>query len=147
MCDHMCCYITFPIYSGKLFVSNGQEYNVRSIINNEFRLDHKAYAETGPVHMSTFLAVTYGLGLATLTASIVHVFLFYGKDLWNQTRGALRKDKKMDIHTKIMKRNYKEVPLWWFLSIFAVNIAVLVFLCFTIRHRFRFPGGELSWLV
>ena len=138
---------TFPIYSGKLFVANGQEYNVRSIINDEFRLDHKAYAETGPVHMSTFFAVTYGLGFATLTASVVHVFLFYGKDLWNQTRGALRKDKKMDIHTKIMKRNYKEVPLWWFLSIFAVNIAVLVFLCFTIRHRFRFPGGELSWLV
>ena len=140
---------TFPIYSGKLFVSNGQEYKVRNIINDEFRLDHKAYAEAGPVHMSTFFAVSYGLGFATLTASVVHVLLFDGKDLWNQSKGVLRGNKKMDIHTKIMKRNYKEVPLWWFLSIFAVNIAVVIFMCFYYKTQIQLPwwGAFLACLI
>lgn len=140
---------TFPIYSGHLFVSNGQQYNVTSIINADFRLDHKAYAERGPVHISTFFAVTYGLGFATLTSSIVHVLLFNGKDLWTQTRGAFRKNKKMDIHTKIMKRNYQEVPLWWFLSIFAVNSVVIVFICIYYETQIQLPwwGAFLACLI
>ncbi|KAG7534082.1 Tetrapeptide transporter OPT1/isp4 [Arabidopsis thaliana x Arabidopsis arenosa] len=140
---------TFPIYSGKLFVASGKEYNVTSIIDANFRLDRKAYAETGPVHMSTFFAVTYGLGFATLSASIVHVLLFNGKDLWTQTKGAFQKNKKMDIHTKIMKRNYKEVPLWWFLSIFAVNLAVIVFICIYYKTQIQLPwwGAFLACLI
>jgi len=140
---------TFPIYSGKLFVASGKEYKVTSIIDANFRLDRQAYAETGPVHMSTFFAVTYGLGFATLSASIVHVLLFNGKDLWTQTRGAFGKNKKMDIHTKIMKRNYKEVPLWWFLSIFAVNLAVIVFICIYYKTQIQLPwwGAFLACLI
>jgi len=33
----------------------------------------------GPVHLSTFFAMTYGVGFATLTATLVHVLLFSGR--------------------------------------------------------------------
>ncbi|CAN8323940.1 unnamed protein product [Cochlearia groenlandica] len=140
---------TYPIHSGKLFVANRHEYNITSIINDEFRLDHQAYAETGPVHMSTFFVVTYGLGFATLTASIVHVLLLNDKDLWTQSKGAFRKGKKMDVHTRIMKRNYKEVPLWWFLSIFTVNLVVIVFMCVYYKTQIQLPwwGAFLACLI
>ncbi|XP_019057980.1 PREDICTED: oligopeptide transporter 6-like isoform X2 [Tarenaya hassleriana] len=119
---------TFPIFSSKLFMSNGLDYNVLSIIDKKFELDHDVYAKTGPIHMSTFFAMTYGLGFATLSATIVHVLLFNGSDLWKQTRGAFKRNKKMDIHTKIMKKNYREVPMLWFLVILVLNIGLIMFI-------------------
>lgn len=34
----------------------------------------------------------------------------------------------MDIHTSIMKKNYREAPMWWFLVILVLNIALIVFI-------------------
>jgi len=69
----------FPIYSSALFMSNGQRYNISSIVDSHFHLDRGVYRTTGPVNLSTFFAMTYGLGFATLSATIVHVFLFNGR--------------------------------------------------------------------
>ncbi|KAG2297057.1 hypothetical protein Bca52824_043726 [Brassica carinata] len=110
------------------FHGNGSSYDVLSIIDNKFHLDRDIYAKTGPIHMSTFFAITYGLGFATLSATMVHVLLFHGSDLWKQTRGAFKRNKKMDIHTRIMKKNYRDVPMWWFLVILVLNIALIVFI-------------------
>lgn len=70
---------TFPLYSNYLFQGNGEEYDIRSIVDSKFRLDRKTYASIGPVHLSTFFAMTYGFGFATLPATIMHVFLFNGR--------------------------------------------------------------------
>lgn len=70
---------TFPIISKNLFMSNGSDYNILSIVNSEFHLDREVYASKGPVNLSTFFAMTYGLGFATLPAVIVHVLLFNGR--------------------------------------------------------------------
>lgn len=71
---------TFPIFSSGLFMGNGSSYDVLSIIDNKFHLDRDIYAKTGPIHMSTFFAIIYyGLGFATLSATIVHVLLFNGR--------------------------------------------------------------------
>ena len=70
---------TFPIYSNGLYTTNGSEYDILSIINSHFHLDRATYAQMGPVHLSTFFAMTYGLGFATLGATLVHVLLFSGR--------------------------------------------------------------------
>lgn len=70
---------TFPIYSSNLFTSNGSRYDILEIIDSKFHLDRRAYAENGPINMSTFFAMTYGLGFATLSATLVHVLLFNGR--------------------------------------------------------------------
>jgi hypothetical protein len=69
----------FPLYSNQLYTATGQEYKILEIINSKFHLDRDAYAEHGPVHMSTFFAMTYGLGFATLSATVMHVLLFSGR--------------------------------------------------------------------
>ncbi|KAH7565165.1 hypothetical protein JRO89_XS09G0150200 [Xanthoceras sorbifolium] len=51
-----------------------------------FCLVMNVYAKNGSVNLSTFFAMTYGLGFATLSAMLVHVLLFSGSDLWKQTR-------------------------------------------------------------
>ncbi|MCI28634.1 oligopeptide transporter OPT family protein, partial [Trifolium medium] len=41
-------------------------------------MDLAAYEKQGRLHLSTFFAMTYGVGFAALTATIVHVALFHG---------------------------------------------------------------------
>lgn len=73
----------FPIYSSTLFMSNGSQYDILKIIDPKFHLDRARYAEIGPISMSTFFAMTYGLGFATLSATLVHVILFNGGYVFN----------------------------------------------------------------
>jgi len=70
---------TFPIFSDELFTSTGQEYNISSIIDSNFHLDIAAYLREGPLYLTTFFAMTYGVGFAALTATVVHVALFHGR--------------------------------------------------------------------
>ena len=69
----------FPIFSSQLFTSQGQQYNISSIVNNKFELDLAKYEEQGPIHLSMFFALSYGFGFATIAATLSHVTLFYGR--------------------------------------------------------------------
>ncbi|XP_030935387.1 oligopeptide transporter 6-like [Quercus lobata] len=129
---------TFPIYSNGLYTTNGSEYDILSIINSNFHLDRDTYAQMGPVHLSTFFAMTYGLGFATLGATLVHVLLFSGRDLWKQSKSAFGEKTKIDIHTKLMKK-YKKVPMWWFLVILVVNIGLIMFTCEYYNESLQLP--------
>ncbi|XP_038725465.1 oligopeptide transporter 7 [Tripterygium wilfordii] len=128
---------TFPIFSDELFKSNGQEYNITTIIDSNFHLDVAAYDREGPLYLSTFFAVTYGVGFATLTATVVHVALFHGREIWEQSRASF-KETKMDIHTKLM-RKYKQVPEWWFVCVLLANIAVTIFACEYYNEQLQLP--------
>nr|KYP34177.1 Oligopeptide transporter 6 [Cajanus cajan] len=44
----------------------------------------------------------------------------------------------MDIHTRLMKR-YKSVPMWWFLIILVVNIALILFTSVYYKTSFQLP--------
>ncbi|KAI8541135.1 hypothetical protein RHMOL_Rhmol08G0038900 [Rhododendron molle] len=69
---------TFPIFSDGLFTSAGQNYNITSIIDENFHIDFEAYDREGPLYISTFFAMMYAFSFACLTATIVHVLLFHG---------------------------------------------------------------------
>lgn len=115
----------FPIFSGGTFATSGQVYNISSIIDSNFHLDTAAYEREGPLYLSTFFAITYGLGFATLSATVVHVLLFHGREIWEQSKSSFKK-KEMDIHTKLMNK-YKQVPEWWFWCILVANLALAIF--------------------
>ncbi|XP_074571380.1 oligopeptide transporter 7-like [Curcuma longa] len=118
---------SFPIFSDGLFTSAGQSYNISGIIDPNFHLDIEAYEKNGPLYLSTFFAVTYGVCFASLPATISHVLLFHGSEIWQMSKSAF-KDQKMDIHTRLMSR-YKQVPQWWFIAILVANIALTIFAC------------------
>ncbi|XP_034675656.1 oligopeptide transporter 7 isoform X1 [Vitis riparia] len=128
---------TFPIFSDDLFTSTGQEYNISSIITSNFHLNITAYEEEGPLYLSTFFAMTYGVGFAALSATAVHVLLFHGREIWEQSKSSF-KDKGMDIHTRLMTR-YKQVPEWWFWSILVANIAFTIFACQYYNDQLQLP--------
>ncbi|XP_048541595.1 oligopeptide transporter 7-like [Triticum urartu] len=128
---------TFPIFSSGLFTSGGQKYNISAIVDDNFHLDTEAYEKNGPLYLSTLFAVTYGIGFASLTATIVHVLLFHGREILQLSRSAFQ-GKSVDIHTKLMRR-YKQVPEWWFICILVVNIAVTVFACEYYIEQLQLP--------
>ncbi|XP_052209215.1 oligopeptide transporter 6 [Diospyros lotus] len=128
----------FPLFSNDLFMSNGSVYDISKIVDSNFRLDVTAYAKYGQLHMSTFFAMTYGFGFATLSATLVHILLFHGRDLWKQSRSSFGSHMKLDIHGRLMKA-YKRVPTWWFLAILAVNIAAILFACSYYSNTIQLP--------
>ncbi|BFG32055.1 hypothetical protein CerSpe_183290 [Prunus speciosa] len=128
---------TFPIFSDTMFTSDGQEYNITSIIDSNFHLDIEAYDREGPLYLSIIFAITYGVGFAALTATIVHVALFHGREIWEQSKASF-KEKQMDIHTRLMQR-YSQVPEWWFVVILLVNIAVTIFTCEYYNDQLQLP--------
>ncbi|KAK4842834.1 hypothetical protein QYF36_000639 [Acer negundo] len=132
---------TFPIFSDNLFTSSGQIYNISAIIDSNFHFDNQAYEREGPLYISTFFAMSYGVGFACLAATVVHVLLFHGREIWNLSKSAFR-DKKIDVHTKLMRR-YKQVPEWWFMCILILNIAATIFICQYYKNQLQLPGWAI----
>ncbi|KAK9269894.1 hypothetical protein L1049_025467 [Liquidambar formosana] len=131
---------TFPIFSSDLFTAQGQEYNITTIVNNNFELDKTAYGEQGRIHLSMFFALTYGFGFATIASTLTHVALFYGREIYDRYRASSK--GKEDIHTRLMK-NYKDIPSWWFQVLLVVTISISLALCIFLKKDIQMPWWGL----
>ncbi|XP_022156842.1 oligopeptide transporter 1-like [Momordica charantia] len=129
----------FPFISSHTFDSLGNTYNISRVLNSKtFDLDQDGYNNYSKLYLSCFFAFSYGLSFATLTATISHVALFHGKtisDLWKKTT----MNQQGDVHTRIMKRNYKEVPQWWFYSILILMVALALLACEGFGKQLQLP--------
>ncbi|KAI8064710.1 OPT family small oligopeptide transporter [Gongronella butleri] len=149
----------FPILTPELFRADGSPWNISEVLTPENTLNATAYDEYGPVRMSTFFAITYGIGFAAISSILTHTFLFHGKEIWYQFKRS-RSDNE-DIHRKLM-RAYPEVPSWWygiiFVASFGVSFAVLyafpmntpwwtMFLAMAICLVFVLPIGIITALT
>ena len=117
----------FPLFSSHTFDSTGKTYNITRVLNPAtFDLDMVGYHSYSKLYLSTFFAFTYGIGFATLSATITHVALYHGKTIWALWSKA-KSGNSDDVHTRIMKRNYESVPGWWFHIILLLVIALALF--------------------
>ncbi|KAF7148453.1 hypothetical protein RHSIM_Rhsim03G0211900 [Rhododendron simsii] len=128
----------FTLFSSELFMSNGTVYDISQIVDSNFQFDENAYQKYGPIHLSTFFAMAYGLGFATLSATLVHILLFNGRDILEQSKRSFGKSKKMDVHSRLMKV-YKQVPMWWFHVILGLNLVLIFFACFYYHETLQLP--------
>ncbi|KAL9659896.1 hypothetical protein QQ045_024706 [Rhodiola kirilowii] len=134
----------FPIISYKTFDSTGAEYNISRILDDRtFSINDAAYDGYSKLYMSVFFAFTYGISFATLTAAISHVGLFHGKEIWDIWRKSKSDKSHGDVHTRIMKRNYKEVPQWWFHTILVVVFCLALFACEGFGKQLQLPWWGL----
>ncbi|TVU15923.1 hypothetical protein EJB05_39467, partial [Eragrostis curvula] len=131
---------TFPIFSTDLFTGAGQMYNITAIVNDRFEIDMGAYAQQGKIHLSLFFAISYGLGFATIAATLSHVALFYGKEMYQRFRESYK--GKHDVHTRLMRR-YDDIPSWWFYLLLVVTMAVALVLCTVFKDEVQLPWWGL----
>ncbi|KAD4386156.1 hypothetical protein E3N88_26325 [Mikania micrantha] len=126
----------FPIYSADLFTNDGQFYNITKIVNKNFEIDYVEYGKQGPVNLSTFFALTYGFGFATIASTLSHVGLFYGKEIYERYKASTK--GKIDVHTRLMK-NYKDIPSWWFYVLLTITLLVSLALTIFMKHQVQMP--------
>ncbi|WCJ35659.1 oligopeptide transporter [Euphorbia peplus] len=131
---------TFPIFSSHLFDAQGQLYNITAIIDDKFELDLVQYDKLGRVHLSTFFAVTYGIGFATIAATLTHVALFYGREIYDRYRASYK--GKEDVHSRLMKK-YEDIPAWWFYVLLGVTMLVSLVLCIFLKKDIQMPWWAL----
>jgi len=68
--------------------------------------------------------------------------------MWKKTTSALKGQQLGDVHTRIMKRNYEQVPEWWFVSILLLMIVVSLITCEGFGKQLQLPWwGVLMSLV
>ncbi|CAH7685832.1 OPT oligopeptide transporter protein-domain-containing protein, partial [Phakopsora pachyrhizi] len=67
--------------SSKLFDSNFKKYNVSAVVKPDLTLDLKKYEEMGPIQLTPYFAMYYGIGFAVLTSAITTVVLFHSEDV------------------------------------------------------------------
>ncbi|CAL9093317.1 unnamed protein product, partial [Musa acuminata var. zebrina] len=117
----------------------------------DFDLNVAAYDSYGKLYLSPLFALSIGSGFARFTATISHVLLFHGSDIWRQSKSAMN-SLKLDIHGKLMRR-YKQVPQWWFVVLLAGSIVLSLMLSFVWKEEVQLPwwgmifAFGLAWLV
>ncbi|KAI5012444.1 hypothetical protein ZWY2020_024578 [Hordeum vulgare] len=132
----------YPMFSNELFDASGQLYNIHNIVNDKFEIDMDAYAKQGRIHLSLFFAVSYGLGFATIAATLSHVTFFYGKEMYQRFRESYK--GKMDVHARLMKR-YDDIPNWWFYILLEASMTVSMVLFTVFKEEVQLPWWASSW--
>ncbi|KAF9271698.1 hypothetical protein BGZ74_005732, partial [Mortierella antarctica] len=115
----------YPIITAQLFLENGSVFEIDKILTKSI-FDQAKYDAYGAMRMDSFFALTYGVGFAGLTATVVHVLLYNGKEMvqrWKESRS-----ETDDIHSRLM-RVYPEVPNWWYLSLFVITLGLSFVTC------------------
>ncbi|KAI1297752.1 hypothetical protein EDD11_006991 [Mortierella claussenii] len=116
----------YPIVTAVLYKDDGTAYNKSLVLDQQGLLDEAAYQAYGPLRMDSFFALTYGVGFAGLTATIVHVLLYNGREIVARWKSARHENE--DIHSRLMSV-YPEVPDWWYGLLFIVTFALSMVTC------------------
>ncbi|KAJ3133536.1 hypothetical protein HK100_004326 [Physocladia obscura] len=97
--------------------------------SDNYNLNLTAYNDVAPVHLTVFFALTYGAEFLTITASISHVLLWYGPDIYRQTLNAFRQIRdevdSQDPHVKLQEA-YPDVPDWAYLVFLGVTVILAI---------------------
>ncbi|CZS90755.1 related to small oligopeptide transporter, OPT family [Rhynchosporium agropyri] len=115
-----------PMSTGGNFDNTGVKYNVSKILTPEFTLDAQRYSEYSPIFLSTTFAMAYGLSFATITAVLVHTYLYDGEEIWAKWKAA--RGEGADVHQRMMMK-YKEAPWWWYAASFVLMFALGLTTC------------------
>ncbi|CAD5191172.1 unnamed protein product [Musa acuminata subsp. malaccensis] len=132
----------FPLFTSSLYDVHGKKYDLDRVLDQKtFSLNIHEYERYSDIRLSIMFAISYGLGFATLTATLSHVFLFNGAyilKLWRQT-ATKAQDNYLDIHGRLMKANYEAVPQWWFHIILVVVTALAILTCEGFGKQLQLP--------
>ncbi|XP_020680930.1 oligopeptide transporter 1 isoform X1 [Dendrobium catenatum] len=138
----------FPIISYDIFDYTGHSYNTTRIINNKtFTLNLEEAESYSKINISINFLLAYGTSFAYMTASIIHVALHDGKNILKMWKDTKECDKeKMDVHARLMKRNYEPVPQWWFYVLLVTVIGLSIFTCIGFGRHLQVPWWGLLFI-
>ncbi|KAJ3024948.1 UNVERIFIED_CONTAM: hypothetical protein HDU68_007627 [Siphonaria sp. JEL0065] len=119
------------VLSTSAFVQYDPKDNITLVLNTTF------YDENKPIKLTSLFAVTYMTNFIVFVAALVHVALWYGKDIWNRFRQSLRDLDSDDVHARLMDV-YPDVPEWWYAALLVVTLGGGIAVC-------QWGGFDLPW--
>lgn len=113
------------VLSSALFTATTprEKFDVASVLTPENTLDWTKWATKGPIRLTPYFALTYGVSFAILTSMLTHVFLWHRDDV----KRALRNQVHDDYHNRAM-RNYEEVPRSWYYITLGASLGAAILL-------------------
>ena len=102
-----------------VYDNTGADYNTTAVLNSNGTLNVANYSNYSPPFLSATFAFVYGLSFASITAVIVHVYLWHWDEIWAIVKGKA----PLDIHGRLM-RSYKRTPWWWY-AVLIIVMSVL----------------------
>ncbi|CEJ01109.1 Putative OPT family small oligopeptide transporter [Rhizopus microsporus] len=136
---------SYPFLSNGIYrrFDNGTsvKYPQKAVLNPDMSINATALEEIGYPQFAAVYAFSYIVLNFGVTATISHVFLFYGKQIWRQFRQAWKSsvNKDMDIHQRLMQK-YKEVPNWWYYIIFIGGIGLNIGIAYANQSQLPWWG-------
>ncbi|KAJ3238550.1 hypothetical protein HDU78_003436 [Chytriomyces hyalinus] len=122
-----------------LFSRNLEPVSVFKLLetSTQTTLNETYYNSVKPLFITTDLAMTYGSKFMSITAAIMHVVLWYGRDIYNRAKTATRDLDADDVHAQMIDV-YPEVPDAWYVSILVINTVLALAMC-------EWGGFDLPW--
>ncbi|GJC77242.1 oligopeptide transporter 8 [Colletotrichum liriopes] len=121
------------LMSNRLFLENGTSYPITKLLTPDVAFNATAYEELGPPFVSTHVLWTMFFDYAAYTSAIVWAALFGYKTIRSSFQKMMQRMKngsqissQYNDQLSILQRAYNEVPLWWFLALFAASFVSLV---------------------
>ncbi|KAI8609994.1 OPT oligopeptide transporter protein-domain-containing protein [Chytriomyces sp. MP71] len=133
----------FDLNSPDLYNLNGTYLDKKKFVKKDpsdpknLVLNQAFYDANKPIYITSFFAITYTTSFIVFVAAIVHVALWYGKDIWHRFRATIADLDKEDIHCQLMDV-YPEVPDWWYFTLLVVFTALGIATC-------EVGGFNLPW--
>ncbi|KAL5526996.1 hypothetical protein ACEPAF_8725 [Sanghuangporus sanghuang] len=135
----------FPWLSQALYNFNGSRYDQLLILDDRFLLDEQKLEQVGlPYFASSQVLTKIGSSLA-IGATIVHVFLWYGRDVINVIKKE-RSGESVDPHRAKMKV-YPEVRMWWYLAVFLGSFAMAMATIYTSKSNLPWWGLIVGLII
>ncbi|KAI9347412.1 OPT oligopeptide transporter protein-domain-containing protein [Zopfochytrium polystomum] len=107
------------------------------VVQSDLSLDVDVYNANAPIYITTYFALLYTSSFIVFASCLVHVGLWYGKDIWHRFRTAMRDLDTADVHAKMMDV-YPEVPDLWYIGLLVTNLITAIAVC-------QWGGFQLPW--
>jgi hypothetical protein len=123
------------LMSNRIFLANGTEYPAAALMTPDLTFNETAYKELGPLYMGTQIIWTLFFDYSSYVSALTWMGLFG----FSQIRGTLQKlraraatrgEQSINHYytdrLNILQRAYSEVPLWWYLALFAASFVTII---------------------
>ncbi|KAJ6096739.1 Oligopeptide transporter OPT superfamily [Penicillium sp. IBT 16267x] len=126
------------LMSNSVLMANGTTYPTLQVLTPEYHLNETAYQQYGPMYMGLQNVWSTWFDYAKLPAAVTWIATFGYVQIRNNIKKILgaRKISKSSpesgIHHQyhdrlnVIQRQYKEIPLWWYLSLFLTALVILI---------------------
>lgn len=125
----------FQLMSNRVFLENGTVYPVNALVSPNGQFNETAFEQYGPAFMGLQIRWSMFFDYASYTSAFAWMFLFgwpHIKSAINKLRARARDKHSLSVNFQyndrlnIIQRAYKEVPLWWYLSLFLASFITII---------------------